>query len=61
MTYTYCCPNCGEFDVHLFINEERPTNCKKCGRELHRVFKTNVNLNFKNSYNSTRNNKWKKE
>ena len=50
---TYKCSNCGEFNIEIDINNNLE-NCPKCGRKVNRVFKANVSLNFKDSYNSTR-------
>lgn len=52
--YTFKCPKCGEFDVELNIGDNPIIYCEKCDNEVKRVYKANVNLSFKDSYNSSR-------
>jgi predicted nucleic acid-binding Zn ribbon protein len=49
------CENYGEFDVDIPMKDIPLLTCEKCHQDVTRVYKTaNVNLNFKDSYNSTR-------
>lgn len=54
MTYTYKCPKCGEFDIEQSMKDNPIEKCPTCDSEVARVYKANINLNFKGSYNSTR-------
>ena len=54
MTYTYNCLKCGEFDIEMSMKDKPLSHCPKCGSEVQRIFKTNVNLVFNGSYNSSR-------
>ena len=39
ITKTYKCPNHGEFDVEMNINDEELKICPQCGNKVTRVFK----------------------
>ena len=57
MNYTYQCTNenCKhEFTLDQNLNGKHEATCPKCNSDCKRIFKANVNLGFKHSYNSTR-------
>jgi len=57
MIYDYFCPAHGEFSVERSIKDEPLTECPNllCKCKVVQLFKSAaVNLNFKDSYNSTR-------
>lgn len=46
-TYTYRCPNCGEFDEMQSITAPALEKCPKCGEPVSRLVGRNVNVIYK--------------